>query len=179
MRKPILALVIVLTAGAAPAAEPPLAGCYQRAYDAAHLAQHKGQIVMRASLSVTATGPEIKDQWGASGTLRLWVRGQEKSFDSHGACNAKAGAEALFCNGSLSAAESEGCKTKQDGVRQCRIDQGSPGAFKIEARPYGVRVSIEERLELVQAPYDGGPYLYLSPRNAENHDFLLKKTACK
>jgi hypothetical protein len=67
---------------------------------AAALAQHKGQVVVRASLSVTATGPEIKDKWEASGSLRLWVRNQEESFDSHGACNTKAGGQELFSAGS-------------------------------------------------------------------------------
>ena len=179
MRKWICAFAGVVLGAGPTLAQSPLLGCYERTYDPAHLSQHKGQIVMRASLSVTPTGPEMKGQVEASGTLRLWVRGQEKSFDSHGACNTKSGSHSLFCAGSLSAAESDACKTKQDGVRQCRIDQGSPGSFKIEARTDGILVSLRERLELVQAPYDGGPYLYLSPSNAENHGFLLKKSACK
>jgi hypothetical protein len=171
----------VLAAGAAGAAEPPLAGCYERVYDAAHLSAHKGQIVLRATLSIAAT--KAGEQTGkadpviADGVLKIWVRGQKQSFDSIGACRAD-GAN-FVCDGALSAAEADTCKSKHDGVRQCRIDSNDPGSFKVEARPEGVLVSVRERLELVPAPYDGGPYLYFSPNNAENHAFLLKKAPCK
>jgi hypothetical protein len=40
-------------------------------------------------------------------------------------------------------------------------------------------VSIPNRLELLQRPYDGGPYLNLSSGNAENRAFLLNKAACR
>ena len=43
-------------------------------------------------------------------------------------------------------------------------------------------VTILRRLELVPEPYDGGPFLYLSPGNAENHAFALKPapdSSCK
>ena len=53
-----------------------------------------------------------------------------------------------------------------------------PRSFAVEARADGVLVSVRERLELVPAPYDAGPFLYLSPRNAENRAFVLKRTAC-
>src|SRR5262249_54983310 len=36
----------------------PLIGCYDRVYDAAHLAAHKGQLVARATLSVKSAPPE-------------------------------------------------------------------------------------------------------------------------
>ncbi len=173
----VLYAVVVAASGvvAAGAAEPPLAGCYERVYDAAHLAKHKGQLVMRATLSVRAADRDVT--WIADGTLKLWIRGKDKNFDSHGACSASG--DGLLCGGSLSAAEAEDCKSRKDGIHECRIDAGGQGSFKIESKPGGVLVSIRERLELVQAPYDSGPFLYFSPGNAENHAFLLGKTACK
>lgn len=166
---------LVLAGSAASAAEPPLAGCYERVYDAAHLSVHKGQLVVRATLSVAETkgfdAPIIADA-----VLNLWVRGKAKSFDSTGACSAKG--NSLTCAGSLSAAEDSTCKSKRDGLRQCRIDSSDPGGFKVEGKPEGVLVSIPKRLELLQAPHDGGPYLNFSASNAENRAFLLKKIAC-
>jgi hypothetical protein len=41
-----------------------------------------------------------------------------------------------------------------------------------------VLVSIPKRLELLQEPHDGRPYLNFSASNVENRAFLLKKTAC-
>lgn len=71
---------LVLAASAASAAEPPLAGCYERVYDAAHLAAHKGQLVVRATIMVAETkgynAPIVADA-----SLKLWVRGKDKSFD--------------------------------------------------------------------------------------------------
>jgi hypothetical protein len=157
----------------------PLAGCYERVYDAAHLAAHKDQLVTRLALSVGKT--DAFDQTGphpfiADGVLKMWVRGKDKSFDSVGACWAES--YGLLCNASLSAAEASTCRTKQDGLRQCRIDPGDAGSFKVEGKPDGVLISIPKRVELLQQPYDGGPYLNFSASNFENRAFLLMKTAC-
>jgi hypothetical protein len=73
----------------------------------------------------------------------------------------------------------------QDGqwrVRLRIISAANDGAFGVTAQSDGLMVKITRRLELVTAPYDGGPFLYLSPGNAENHAFLLKPApdqACK
>ena len=171
---------LILAAGTAGAAEPPLAGCYERVYDAAHLAEHKGQLVVRMTISIAKT--DAFDQTGpkpliADGVLKVWLRGKDKSFDSIGACWAMG--NNLACNGSLSAAETSTCKSRQDGLRDCRIDPGDAGGFKIEGKPDGVLVSIPDRLELLQRPYDGGPYLNFSSSNVENRAFLLRKTACQ
>lgn len=93
-----------------------------------------------------------------------------------GVCSAKG--NVLTCAGSLSAAEELTCKSKKDGLRDCRIEPGDAGGFKVEGKPDGVLVSIPKRLELVQPPYDVGPYLNFSAGNAENHAFLLTKTDC-
>jgi len=172
----------VLAASAVGAVEaPPLAGCYERVYDAAHLSTRKGPLVVRATISIAATRAgaqtDNRNPVIADGDLKIWVRGRSQSFDSLGACRAEG--NNLLCGGSLSAAEADTCKSKHDGVRQCRIDSTDAGSFRVEGKPEGVLVSIRERLELVPAPYDGGPYLYFSPTNAENRTFLLKRTTCK
>lgn len=172
----------VLAASVAGATEPPpLAGCYERVYDAAHLSAHKGQLVVRATILIEATkaGAQLDNRNPviADGALKIWVRGRNQSFDSFGACSAEGGN--LLCGGSLSAAEADTCKSKRDGVRECRIDSADAGGFKVEGKPDGVLVSIPERLELVPAPYDGGPYLNFSSANVENRAFLLKRTICK
>jgi hypothetical protein len=155
----------------------PLIGCYERVYDAAHLAAHKGQLVARATLSVKSAPPEWQTAKVhpsvATGDLKMWISGRKQSFDSSGNCSVQG--DGLFCLGSLSAAEADECRSTGDGVRQCRI-VSNDGSFQVERKAAGVLVTIRERLELVQAPYDGGPFLYLSPTNMENHDFLLPKT---
>jgi hypothetical protein len=174
------AVLIAFAASSLASAEPPLSGCYERTYGTAHLLKHNGQLVIRATLTIAATkaGEQIgADPIIADGTLRVWVRGEKQSFDSIGACRAEG--KGLLCAGSLSAAEAETCRSKRDGVHECRIDSADPGYFSVEGRPVGILVSMRERLELVPAPYDGGPFLYLSPSNAENHAFLLRRTACK
>ncbi len=173
------AALVVGAAGATKA--PPLAGCYERVYDTAHLTAHKGQLVVRATLSIGVASAEWQTDKGhsiiANGDLKIWVRGRNQSFDSLGVCRAED--DGLHCNGSLSAAEADTCKSKRDGIRQCRIE--GAGSFQVVGKPEGVLVTVQERLELVPAPYDSGPFLYFSPTNAENHAFLLKKTSevCK
>ena len=171
------AFFVAQTANAA--GQPVLASCYERVYDAAHLSKHKKQLVVRATLSIKAAPSEAQADKAnpntATGDLKLWVRGRKQSFDSFGACEPKDGI--LLCNGSLSAAETGKCKTKADGVRNCRIDSAQSGGFQIEAKPDGVLVTIHPRLELVPAPFDGGTFLSLSETNPENHAFSLKATA--
>jgi hypothetical protein len=157
----------------------PLQGCYARVYDAAHLAAHKRQIVVRATLSVAPTRAEarVRETHVASAELKVWVRGRKQSFDSSGACSVSS--TGLTCLGSLSAAEADTCRSKRDGVHDCRVDANDPGSFNLEPRGRGVLVTVHERLELVRAPYDSGPFLTLSPDNAENRSFLLQRTPCR
>jgi hypothetical protein len=168
------------------AAEVPVPGCYERVYDAAHLAAHPGQLVVRATVLVkqpdAAEAAALGTSYAARADLRIWLKGQKSSFDSLGACRSANGG--LSCGGSVSAAEADDCKTDRDGVhRNCRIIRAAnTGAFGVVAQPDGLVVTILRQLELVQAPYDGGPFLYLSPGNAENHAFALKpapEAACK
>jgi hypothetical protein len=178
--------LVLLAAPAAHGAEPPpLAGCYERVYDNAHLAAHKGQMVVHARLVIDAgdfpsDSGEVRPMIAAA-NLTMWVRGAKQSFYSSGACWAEG--KGLLCNGSLSAAEMDGCKTKADGVHDCRIYwPEAAGRFRISPRPSGVVVNIPGKLELSETDSDSGPFLYLSHSNTENHDFLLKSapaSACK
>jgi hypothetical protein len=183
---PALAAAACLLRASVASAEVPQPGCYERVYDAAHLAAHPGQLVTRSTVLVKPIDAATKAMLGPSheleAVLRFWVRGQKQSFDSHGSCQSANGG--LACEGSVSAAEAAECKTDRDGVRNdCRIISAvNDGAFGVTAQSDGLMVKILKRLELVTAPYDGGPFLYLSPGNTENHAFELKPApdqACK
>jgi hypothetical protein len=161
-------------------AETPLAGCYARVYDKAHLAGHTGQFVLRARLRVWESGlaadaPEI------AGDLEMWARGRTVGFTSRGLCSPQGGA--LTCNGSVSAAEADPCTDDKDGARDCRKGWQDAGTFRIAPHKDGVLVTIPRRLELHETGPDAGPpFLYLSAGNKENNAFLLKAapdSACK
>ena len=173
----VLGALLPLRAGAETV---PLEGCYERLYDTAHLAAHRDQIVVRLTLRIARAKPETRTRETqiADANLKMWVRRHKQSFNSLGACSVSG--DGLTCGGSLSAAEADTCRKPRDGVHDCLIDiNNDPGSFDIQPRPDGVLVSVRERLELVPAPYDAGPFLYLSPNNAENRAFLLKRTACR
>ncbi|MBG0798910.1 hypothetical protein IYX23_14675 [Methylocystis sp. L43] len=162
-------------------AEPlPSLGCYARAYDTAHLSAHKKQIVDKAWLSIETR--KDTPPYPFLATLQFSTKGRGKAiFSTFGACKADRGA--LLCNASLSAEETDRCKSKNDGVHHCRIGYSESGSFRIAAQPEGVLVTVVERLEM-PGPDAGGraSYLYLSPDNAENHAFLLQPAdakACK
>jgi hypothetical protein len=172
------------------AAEVPAPGCYERVYDAAHLAAHPGQFVVRATVLIkqpdAAEAAALGASYAARADFRVWVKGQKPSFDSSfdslGVCRVASGG--LSCEGSVSAAEAGDCNSDRDGVDgNCRIIRAAnTGAFGIVAQSDGLVVTIQRQLEFVQAPYDGGPFLYLSPGNMENHAFALKpapEAACK
>ena len=138
--------------------------------------------VIAVSLAALAIiGAALGPAFAADVHLRMWVKGQKPAFDSFGACRPADGG--LSCEGWLSAAESDAYKTHTDGVhRDCRIGTATTGAFGVVAQPDGLTVTIQRRLELVPEPYDGGPFLYVSPGNAENHAFALKpapESACQ
>lgn len=157
-------------------AETPLAGCYERIYDEAHLGAHRDQIVRHVRLKIAPTSAPPSEGGAkppiADALLQIWTGEQKKSFDSLGACWSEA--DGLICNGSDSAAETRVCKTKTYGVRDCRIDDAHSGRFRIAPRPGGALVvTVLETLELPRTGSDVGPFLYLSPSDAENRDFLL------
>jgi hypothetical protein len=71
----------------------------------------------------------------------------------------------------------DACKARTTGVRECRVYAREDGAFEIARRPEGVVVTVKNLLELVPAPYDGGPFLNLDSKDVENNSFLLKPAA--
>ncbi len=151
----------------------PLSGCYVRAYDAAWLKTPPGQLVSRVTLNVTKTSvPETPgEKQKVLADAQLVLRVSETSFSTIGACYwDKIG---LVCNASLSADEGRLCKTKEDGVRACRLSTDDSGSFEIAQKSAGLLLTVKERLEL-PGPLDKGVFLYLSPENRENRAFLLK-----
>lgn len=168
-----LAAFLVLTGVARAEEIVPLAGCYERNYDDAWLKAHPGQIIRRVTLLVTKTSvpstPDDKQPIVADALLGMWSG--KRSFGSIAACYwEKVG---LVCNAALSAQETDKCRTKADGVRNCRIAFDDSGSFGLAQKPEGLLLTVRERLEL-PGPEDRGDYLYLSPGNAENHAFLLQ-----
>jgi hypothetical protein len=151
----------------------PLAGCYERVYDTAWLKAHPGQIIRRVTLSVQKTSvpqtPGEKQHVVADALLGMWPGKQ--GFGSIAACYwEKVG---LICNAALSAQETDTCRSRADGVRNCRIAFDDSGSFELAQKPEGLLLTIHERLEL-PGPEERGDYLYLSPSNTENHAFLLQ-----
>jgi hypothetical protein len=170
----IVALGGALAAAGASAEElVPLAGCYERVYDAAHMKAHRDQIVRRVTLFVAKTAvpqtPGEKQPILADALLAVWSG--KTAFSAVGACYWER--VGLVCNASLSAEETRICKTKADGVRDCRVSMTDSGAFEISQKPEGLLLTVRERLEL-PGPLDAGQFLYLSPDNPENHAFLLQ-----
>ena len=168
-------LALFLTPTLAVAESIPLAGCYERVYDADHLASHKRQVTTRSTLlvkSAKVAGTPGFEHIVAEAELHMWVRGSKKRFDSSGFCSKTKGG--LSCGGSLSAAEADTCKDKTTGMRDCRVNPADAGGFNIEERNNGVMITIKERLELVPDPYDVPPFLNLSGKDSDNRSFVLK-----
>jgi hypothetical protein len=159
----------------------PLAGCYERVYDAAWLKAHPGQFVARLTLLVTKTSvpetPGEKDPILADGLLVIWAK--DMAFSTIGACYwDKVG---LACNASLSEVKAPLCKSGADGPRACRLPDGNPGVFEIAQKNTGLMLTVRERLEL-PGPADSQSFLYLGPDDAENRAFLLQSApaaACR
>ena len=181
----VLAMAACCPGASFAAAAAPAPGCYERVYDMAHLAAHPGQLVVRATVLVKPLDADeaktLGPSFSADAHLKMWVKGQKPGFDSFGAC--RPAEDGLACEGSLSAAEADECKSKSDGVhRDCRIGAATTGAFGVAVKADGLMVTIQRRMEFVPEPYDGGPFLYLSPGNVENHAFALKpapNSSCK
>ncbi|PPD44146.1 MAG: hypothetical protein CTY15_07835 [Methylocystis sp.] len=150
----------------------PLAGCYERVYDAAWLKGRPGQIVRRVTLFVAKTSvpqaPEDKQPILADATLAMHVGAT--AFSTLAACYwEKIG---LVCNAALSAEETSLCKSKEDGVRDCRVSMTDAGSFGLAQKPEGLMLTVRERLEML-GPMDRSSFLYLSPDNVQNRAFLL------
>ena len=122
------AICLAMTAEAS--AEPPLAGCYERIYDEAHLRAHRRQMVRHVRLKIAPTSVSPSEGGDkppiADALLQMWPGKRKTSFDSLGVCWTEA--DGLVCNGSDSAVETRLCKTKTYGVRDCRIEDAHRAA---------------------------------------------------
>lgn len=175
MRGTSASFIALVAASATQASSAPLlapGSCYERVYDAQHLAAHPGQIVRRIW---------IRAGDGSSIELRLWIKGRDAAFEGDGTCEATG--ETLLCKPALSAADENFCKGKRNGFSRCRREiGGGAGVYVIAKHAEGIVASVRETLELLQAQTDTGPYVYLSPDDRENASFLLKPApdeACK
>src|SRR5258708_9615491 len=74
---PAVAAAVCLLCANPASAEVPQPGCYERVYDAAHLAAHPGQLVTRSTVLVKPTDPATKTMLAPSyaldAILRLWM----------------------------------------------------------------------------------------------------------
>jgi hypothetical protein len=172
MKSLSLALIAAFATPAFGAPLLPAGSCYERVYDESHLAAHPGQIVRRI---------EIWPEDGSQMALRLWIKGRSAAFEGDGTCEEKG--ETLICEPALSAADENICKGKRNGFTDCRREiGGGAGVYVISKRAEGIVASVSETLELLQVQTDTGPYVYLSPKDAENSSFLLKpapRASCK
>ncbi len=177
---PILTACLISTP-AFPEEIIPLAGCYERVFDAAWMKNHRGQSVQRITLLVTKpTAPETPGEAQpilADALLVMWVK--DEGFSTIGACAwEKTG---LACAASLSERRAPTCKSGADGLRDCRMPAGEAGAFELVQKSSGLTFSVQQRLELA-GPLDGQKFLYINADNPDHRSFVLQPappSACR
>lgn len=171
----------LLTTPAFPEEITPLAGCYERVFDAAWLKAHPGQRVSRLTLLVAKpVAPETPGENQrilADALLVMWVK--EEGFSTIGACAwEKTG---LACAASLSERRAPTCRSGADGLRDCRMPAGETGAFELSQKASGLSFTVKERLELA-GPLDGHTFLYINADNPDHRSFTLQPapaSACR
>ncbi len=151
----------------------PLAGCYERSFDAAWMKAHRGQSVSRVTLLVTkATAPETPGESRrilADALLVMWVK--DEGFSTIGACSwEKTG---LACAASLSERRAPVCRSGADGLRNCRLPAGDAGVFELSQGASALTFTVNERLELA-GPLDGQSFFYINADNPDHRSFALK-----
>jgi len=150
----------------------PLAGCYERVFDAAWMKAHPGQRVSRVTLLVAKpSAPETPGEAHpilADALLAMWVG--EAAYTTIGACSWET--TGLVCAASLSERRAPTCRTGADGVRDCRLPAGDAGVFDLSQQPTGLAFAVRERLEL-PGPLDGQSFLYINADSPEHRSFLL------
>ena len=134
-----------------------LSGCYERRYDAAHLAAHPEQHVRSVTLAVKPMSGH--DPWVANIDLEMAIRRQIGLVSVVGDC------------------------TEEGDALSCSMDSDR-GSFRLVASAPGeVRLTINSMLLLQRPPFnDEGPFVELKPDDRENNAFLLKSvkaSACK
>ena len=134
-----------------------LSGCYERRYDAAHLAAHPDQHVRSVTLAVKPMSGH--DPWVANVDLEMAIRHQNGLGSVVGDC------------------------TEDGGALSCSMDSDR-GSFRLVASaPDEVLLTINATLLLQRPPFnDEGPFVELKPNDRENNAFLLKSvkaSACQ
>lgn len=182
MRLGVLALCILL--GAAPAfaqddatdeesqdqPEPPKAeakdawlGCWTKAYDAAHLKQHPGQLVTAMTVVVAARTPEgDEDKGNYLAKIRANVRNKPETFTNQDGARCEA-----------SGANKEKLHCVADGVFL--------SDFWLEQAAKNVKLAMHEANEdLVLVPgVETAAFVRLTPANPEHSSFLLMPSCGK
>lgn len=143
----------------------PLAGCYERVFDAAWMKAHRTQSFSRVTLLVAKpTAPETPGEPRpilADALLAMWVT--DVAYTTIGACAwEKTG---LSCVASLSERRAPTCRSGEDGLRDCRLPSGETGAFDLAQRGAGLILTVRERLELA-GPLDSQSFFYINADNA-------------
>jgi hypothetical protein len=161
---PILAALLLPTP-AFPEEIIPLAGCYERIFDAAWMKAHRNQSVARVTLLVTKpAAPETPGEPRpilADALLAMWVK--DTAYTTIGACAwEKTG---LSCAASLSERRAPTCRSGEDGLRDCRLPAGDTGAFELAQKGAGLTLTVRERLELA-GPLDSQSFFYINADNA-------------
>jgi hypothetical protein len=148
-----MALSLIL--GASSAWPGPLSGCYERSYNAGHLAAHQGQRVRKVILALTALRGH--EPWVASFSLELALRGRKGLASLSGDC------------------------TKDGNSLSCAGDCDT-GAFHLARAPHGkLLLTISGRLLLQRNGCDEENYEELT-QDEENTSLLLgraKPPVCK
>lgn len=154
----------------------PLAGCYERVFDAAWMKAHRGQSVQRITLLVTK--PAAPETLGenrrilADALLVMWVK--DEGFSTIGACAwEKTG---LACAASLSERRAPTCKSGADGLRDCRMPAADAGVFELSQKTAGLTFTVQDRLELA-GPLDGRNFFYINADNPDHRSFVLQAAA--
>jgi hypothetical protein len=107
----------------------------------------------------------------------MWVK--DAAYSTIGACAwEKTG---LSCVASLSERRAPTCRSGEDGVRDCRLPSGDPGAFELTQKAAGLTLSVRERLELA-GPLDSQSFFYINADNAAQAALALQPapaSACR
>jgi hypothetical protein len=169
---PILAAFLLPTP-AFPEEIIPLAGCYERVFDAAWMKAHPSQSVSRVALLVAKpTAPETPGESRpilADAMLVMWVK--DAAYTTIGACAwEKTG---LSCAASLSERRAPTCRSGADGLRDCRLPAGDPGVFELAQKGSDLTLTVRERLELA-GPLDSQSFFYINADNAAEAALTLQ-----
>lgn len=143
----VLGCCMVFPASMVFAQAAPAFGCYERVYDARHLAEHKGQSVRR--IIGTLVKSEGEETPGTAATLHLdvWFKGDQRKYDAGG-----------------------GCAPQSSGLR-CGMD-GDAGSLNLSAAAKGMRLEIPSSISVETEGEDEAVYKKVT--GPEHRVFLMQ-----